>query len=79
MSQLKEAMKEKKDTRKKIKQDITTKCHDDVTNDPPSVSESHDPMASHDAGITVEIAMCTLSASDLEVSGANQNCLCYPI
>jgi len=81
MSQLKEVMKEKKDT---VKQDITTKCHDDVTNDPPSVSESHDPtaMSSHDTGITVEITMCKLSASNLEVSEityANQNCLYYPI
>ena len=71
MSQLKETMKEKKDTRKKVKQDITT---EDATNDPAPVSESHDPITlpSHDIGITVEITMCTLSANDLEVSRINQ-------
>ena len=68
MSQLKEAMKEKKDTKKKSKQDITTEHHEDATHDAPlpPVSGSHDP-ATMSTSITVEITMCSLTASDLEV------------
>ncbi|XP_065886873.1 la-related protein 7-like [Dysidea avara] len=67
MSQLKEAMKEKKDTKKKSKQDITTEHHEDATHDAPlpPVSGSHDP-ATMSTSITVEITMCSLTASDLE-------------
>jgi len=72
MSQIKEAMKGKKDVKKRVKQDTTTAGHNaderPVSKSHDPVSISHDPsMPTCDSGLTVEITMCTLPSSDLEV------------